>query len=59
MVSNLEADIPAEMPMLPHMHGVLGGLVLALSSALAGNQLIVCSVANITVADAASRTGGT
>jgi len=35
----------------------LGGLILALSSTLAGNLLIVGSIANIIVVDQASRLG--
>ena len=51
MVSN----VPAVMLLLPRREHPLAGPVLALASTLAGNLLIVGSIANIIVVDQAAR----
>jgi Na+/H+ antiporter NhaD/arsenite permease-like protein len=56
-LSNLVSNVPAVMLLLPLARGPMAGPVLALSSTLAGNLLIVGSIANIIVVDAASRQG--
>ena len=45
------------MLLLPTAHHRLGGPVLAVASTLAGNLLVVGSIANIIVVDQASRLG--
>ena len=45
------------MLLMPVVHHPLGGVMLALVSTLAGNLLIVGSIANIIVVDAAARRG--
>lgn len=57
VLSNLVSNVPAVMLLLPVTDGVLGGAVLALSSTLAGNLLIVGSIANIIVVEQARRAG--
>jgi Na+/H+ antiporter NhaD/arsenite permease-like protein len=57
VLSNLVSNVPATMLLLPVAHHPLAGLVLALSSTLAGNLLIVGSIANIIVIDQAARQG--
>lgn len=57
-LSNLVSNVPAVMLLLPAAQGVpQGGVTLALVSTLAGNLLIVGSIANIIVIDAARRSG--
>lgn len=60
-LSNLVSNVPAVMLLLPMAGGAADpagvGLVLALVSTLAGNLLIVGSIANIIVVDAARREG--
>lgn len=57
-LSNLVSNVPAVMLLLPAAQGApQGGLTLALVSTLAGNLLIVGSIANIIVIDAARRCG--
>lgn len=57
-LSNLVSNVPAVMLLLPAAQGMpQGGLTLALVSTLAGNLLIVGSIANIIVIDAARRCG--
>jgi len=53
MVSN----VPAVMLLLPAATHPLAGPILALSSTLAGNLIIVGSIANIIVVDQAARLG--
>ena len=54
VLSNLVSNVPAVMLLLPHATHPLAGPVLALaSSTLAGNLLIVGSIANIIVVDQA------
>ena len=57
VVSNLVSNVPAVMLLLPHASHPLAGPVLALSSTLAGNLLIVGSIANIIVVDQAAALG--
>ncbi len=63
VLSNLVSNVPAVMLLLPvvgaagNMAMADAGLVLALVSTLAGNLLIVGSIANIIVVDAARRQG--
>ncbi|HEY5719513.1 MAG TPA: anion transporter [Gammaproteobacteria bacterium] len=58
LLSNLVSNVPAVMLLLPLAEGGgLGGPLLALASTLAGNLLLVGSIANLIVADAAARHG--
>lgn len=57
LLSNLVSNVPAVMLLLPAVHHEIGGVLLALVSTLAGNLLIVGSIANIIVVDAAARYG--
>jgi Na+/H+ antiporter NhaD/arsenite permease-like protein len=57
LLSNLVSNVPAVMLLLPVAEGPQAGLTLALVSTLAGNLLIVGSIANIIVVDAARRQG--
>ncbi|MFC3531946.1 anion transporter [Vogesella facilis] len=56
-LSNLISNVPAVMLLLPVASHELAGSMLALVSTLAGNLLIVGSIANILVVDAAARHG--
>lgn len=56
-LSNLVSNVPAVMLLLPGATAPTAGLTLALVSTLAGNLLIVGSIANIIVVDAARRAG--
>lgn len=55
VLSNVVSNVPAVMLLLPAATHEIAGPVLALSSTLAGNLLIVGSIANIIVVDAAQR----
>jgi Na+/H+ antiporter NhaD/arsenite permease-like protein len=57
LLSNLVSNVPAVMLLLPAAGGPEAGTVLALVSTLAGNLLIVGSIANIIVVDAARKRG--
>jgi Na+/H+ antiporter NhaD/arsenite permease-like protein len=57
LLSNLVSNVPAVMLLLPAARHDLAGPVLALSSTLAGNLLVVGSIANIIVVDQAARLG--
>ncbi|MGB0126569.1 MAG: SLC13 family permease [Rhodocyclaceae bacterium] len=57
LLSNLVSNVPAVMLLLPVATHPLAGTLLALVSTLAGNLLIVGSIANIIVVDAAARRG--
>jgi Na+/H+ antiporter NhaD/arsenite permease-like protein len=57
VLSNLVSNVPAVMLLLPQASHPLAGPVLALASTLAGNLLIVGSIANIIVVDQAARVG--
>jgi Na+/H+ antiporter NhaD/arsenite permease-like protein len=59
VLSNLVSNVPAVMLLLPAARDALDGAVLALSSTLAGNLIIVGSIANIIVVDQAARLGVT
>jgi Na+/H+ antiporter NhaD/arsenite permease-like protein len=56
-LSNIVSNVPAVMLLLPYATHPLAGPVLALSSTLAGNLLIVGSIANIIVVDQAAHMG--
>jgi len=57
VLSNLVSNVPAVMLLLPSATHTMAGPVLALSSTLAGNLLIVGSIANIIVIDQAAQLG--
>jgi Na+/H+ antiporter NhaD/arsenite permease-like protein len=57
VLSNLVSNVPAVMLLLPAATQPFSGPMLALVSTLAGNLLIVGSIANIIVIDAARRSG--
>lgn len=56
-LSNIVSNVPAVMLLLPTTVGEFAGTVLALSSTLAGNLLIVGSIANIIVVNESARKG--
>jgi len=55
--SNLVSNVPAVMLLLPSASHPLAGPILALSSTLAGNLIIIGSIANIIVIDQARQLG--
>jgi len=57
VLSNVVSNVPAVMLLLPLATEPMDGLLLALVSTLAGNLLIVGSIANIIVVGAAARCG--
>jgi Na+/H+ antiporter NhaD/arsenite permease-like protein len=57
VLSNVVSNVPAAMLLLPAATEPYSGPLLALTSTLAGNLLIVGSIANIIVVDAARRQG--
>ncbi len=59
LLSNLVSNVPAVMLLLPHLGAdpQSAGLLLALVSTLAGNLLLVGSIANLIVVDLAARQG--
>lgn len=57
VLSNVVSNVPAVMLLLPAAHSPQDGPLLALCSTLAGNLLIVGSIANIIVVAAARRQG--
>jgi Na+/H+ antiporter NhaD/arsenite permease-like protein len=57
LLSNIVSNVPAVMLLIPIVEHPIGGPVLALVSTLAGNLLIVGSIANIIVVDSAARRG--
>jgi len=57
LLSNIVSNVPAVMLLLPLATHPMAGTLLALASTLAGNLLIVGSIANIIVVDAAERRG--
>jgi Na+/H+ antiporter NhaD/arsenite permease-like protein len=57
VLSNLVSNVPAVMLLLPFAKSPLSGPLLAMASTLAGNLLIVGSIANIIVVDIAARRG--
>ena len=56
-LSNLVSNVPATMLLLPHLSGERAGVTLALVSTLAGNLLLVGSIANLIVCDLARKEG--
>jgi Na+/H+ antiporter NhaD/arsenite permease-like protein len=59
-LSNLVSNVPAVMLLLPHLQGARAesaGTLLAVVSTLAGNLLLVGSIANLIVADLAAKCG--
>lgn len=59
LLSNLVSNVPAVMLLLPHLgpDALQSGGLLALVSTLAGNLLLVGSIANLIVVDGAARQG--
>jgi len=57
VLSNLVSNVPATMLLLPIAHHPLAGPILAMSSTLAGNFLIIGSIANIIVVESAAQHG--
>jgi len=57
LLSNVVSNVPAVMLLLPAASETFSGPMLALVSTLAGNLLVVGSIANIIVVDAARRRG--
>jgi Na+/H+ antiporter NhaD/arsenite permease-like protein len=55
VLSNIVSNVPAVMLLLPVASHEMAGPLLALASTFAGNLLIVGSIANIIVVDAAAR----
>lgn len=58
-LSTLVSNVPAVMLLLPTAEGPGAGTVLAMASTLAGNPLLVGSIANLIVVDPAGRLGVT
>jgi Na+/H+ antiporter NhaD/arsenite permease-like protein len=56
-LSNVVSNVPAVMLLLPHLQGEHAGVMLALFSTLAGNLMLVGSIANLIVADLARKGG--
>ncbi len=56
-LSNLVSNVPAVMLLLPHLETPAAGVTLALVSTLAGNLLLVGSIANLIVVDLARDAG--
>lgn len=56
-LSNLVSNVPAVMLLLPHLQGAQAATLLALVSTLAGNLLLVGSIANLIVVDLARKQG--
>lgn len=57
VLSNLFSNVPAVMVLLPFAKGSLAGVVLALSSTLAGNFILTGSLANLIVVQKAREEG--
>ncbi|HNY64804.1 MAG TPA: anion transporter [Deltaproteobacteria bacterium] len=57
VLSNAVSNVPATMLLLPLAHHPLAGPILAMSSTLAGNLLIIGSIANIIVVESAAGHG--
>jgi Na+/H+ antiporter NhaD/arsenite permease-like protein len=57
LLSNVVSNVPATMILLPFATHSTSGAVLALSSTLAGNLIIVGSIANIIMVEQAARRG--
>jgi Na+/H+ antiporter NhaD/arsenite permease-like protein len=57
LLSNLVSNVPAVMLLLPYAEHPLAGPILALASTLAGNLLLVGSIANLIVVEQAALLG--
>ena len=57
VLSNLVSNVPAVMLLLPIARTPLAGSILALASTLAGNLVLVGSIANLIVVDQAAHFG--
>lgn len=57
ILSNIVSNVPAVMLLMPSTSGVDAGIIMAISSTLAGNLIVVGSVANIIVVETAKRAG--
>jgi Na+/H+ antiporter NhaD/arsenite permease-like protein len=57
VLSNVVSNVPAVMLLLPVATHPFAGPLLAIGSTLAGNLLLVGSIANLIVADVAARRG--
>jgi Na+/H+ antiporter NhaD/arsenite permease-like protein len=57
LLSNLVSNVPAVMLLLPHLQEPQAATLLALVSTLAGNLLLVGSIANLIVVDLARKQG--
>lgn len=57
LLSNAVSNVPAVMLLLPFANSIQAGVVMAVASTLAGNLLIIGSIANIIVVDSAARAG--
>jgi Na+/H+ antiporter NhaD/arsenite permease-like protein len=57
LLSNIVSNVPAVMLLLPAAQHRDAGAILAISSTLAGNLLLVGSIANLIVAEQAARLG--
>lgn len=57
ILSNIVSNVPAVMLLMPTARSPDAGIVMAISSTLAGNLIIVGSVANIIVVETARRAG--
>ncbi len=57
VLSNVVSNVPAIMLLLPVAAHELAGPVLALASTLAGNLLVISSIANVIVVESAARDG--
>jgi len=57
VLSNIVSNVPAVMLLMPSVSGTDAGVIMAISSTLAGNLIIVGSVANIIVVETAKRAG--
>lgn len=57
VLSNIVSNVPATMLLLPAATHALSGPILALASTLAGNLIVVGSIANIIVVDQAAAHG--
>lgn len=57
LLSNLVSNVPAVMLLLPAATHPMAGPILALSSTLAGNLILVGSIANLIVVDKAAQMG--
>jgi Na+/H+ antiporter NhaD/arsenite permease-like protein len=55
--SNVISNVPLTILLLPHVSHPLSGPILALATTLAGNLLLVGSIANLIVVDQAERLG--